>query len=82
MSKYGAKHNLPGYDAFKTGLCYRDVWEMLRDDSEDRTKWRYKRRGVVLWHWHKLKIEMYERAVDNGLLIVDNKRLDKGERNA
>jgi hypothetical protein len=71
MSKYGAKHNMPGYDAFSTGLCYKDVWEMLRDDSEDRTKWRYKSRGVVLGKWHELKLQLYEQAVDCGYM---NKR--------
>ena len=71
MSNYGAKHNLPGYDAFRTGLTYKDVWEMLRNDSDDRATWRYKSRGVILGMWHELKLQLYEQAVDCGYL--DNK---------
>jgi hypothetical protein len=68
MSKYGAKHNLKGYDAFRTGLTYKDVWNMLRDDSDDRANWRYKSRGVILGMWHELKLQLYEQAVDCGYL--------------
>ena len=67
-SKYGATHGLPGYDRFRTGLTYADVKRMLWDESQDRADWRYKRRGTVLGHWHQLKKEMYDRAVDRGLL--------------
>ena len=68
MSNYGAKHNLPGYDAFRTGLTYKDVWEMLRNDSDDRAKWKHKSRGVILGMWHELKLQLYEQAVDCGYL--------------
>ena len=60
-SSYGARHGLPGYDKFRTGLTYRDVWEMMRDDSEDRSTWRYKSRGVVLGMWHEIKMQLYAR---------------------
>jgi hypothetical protein len=65
-SKYGAKHSLPGYDAFRTGLTYRDVWEMMRNDDDDSSTWRYKSRGVVLGMWHELKLQLYEQAIDSG----------------
>jgi hypothetical protein len=63
-SRYGEKHGLPGYDKFRTGLTYRAVWEMFRDDDDDRAKWRYKRRGTILGHWHELKLQMYHQAQD------------------
>ena len=63
-SQWGKKNDLPGYDKFKTGLTYRDVWEMMRDDSEDSASWRYKRRHTVLGAWHELKLQLYYRAMD------------------
>lgn len=65
-SKYGATHDLPGYDRFRTGLTYDAVKKMLWDESEDRADWKYKRRGTVLGHWHQLKMEMYEQSVAMG----------------
>lgn len=41
------------YDAFRTGLTYRDVYRMLWDR-------RFKRRNTVLGFWHQIKVEMYE----------------------
>ncbi|HEY5955775.1 MAG TPA: hypothetical protein VIV60_04445 [Polyangiaceae bacterium] len=64
MSKWGAKNGLPGYDEFRTGLTYRDVWEMFRDDNDDRGTWRYKRRGTVLGHWHEIKLQLYNQMLD------------------
>lgn len=66
MSQYGAKHGLPGYDRFRTGLTYQDVFDLLKDNEENSSKWRYKRRRTVLGFWHQLKKEMYERAIDSG----------------
>ena len=63
-SQWGANHGLPGYDKFRTGLTYRDVWEMMRDDSRDAGRWRYKTRGVVLGMWHELKLQLFYRAMD------------------
>jgi hypothetical protein len=37
---------------------------MFRDDNEDRSKWKYKTRGVVLGHWHELKLQMYHQMLD------------------
>ena len=65
-SRYGVKHGMPGYDEFRTGLTYRDVWEMFRDDSEDSSKWKYKRRRTVLGAWHEIKLQLYHQAVDEG----------------
>jgi hypothetical protein len=61
-SRYGKKRNLPGYDEFRTGLTYRDIWAMLADESDDPADWKRKSRGVILWHWHKIKMDLYERA--------------------
>lgn len=66
MSKFGATHGLPGYDKFRTGLSYQQVFDMLKDNEEDPRRWRHKRRATVLGLWHQLKMEMYERAVAHG----------------
>jgi hypothetical protein len=58
-SKYGAKHGLPGYDSFRTGLTYQDIWEMMRSESDDPADWKYKSRGVILGMWHELKMQLY-----------------------
>jgi hypothetical protein len=62
-STWGSRNNMPGYDKFRTGLSYRDVWEMMRDDSPDTKHWRYKRRGTVLGAWHELKLQLYHQAM-------------------
>ena len=48
------------YDAFRTGLTYRDVRRMLWSPSTDPTTWRYKRRHTVLGVWRSLKLAMYD----------------------
>ena len=63
-SKWGKKNGLPGYDRFRTGLTYRDVWEMFRDDNDDRTEWKHKRRHTILGHWHEIKLQLYHQAMD------------------
>lgn len=50
------------YAQFRTGLTYRDVYEMLWSPDEDRATWRHKSRGVVLGKWHQIKREMYDAA--------------------
>ena len=67
-SKWGKRNDLPGFDKFRTGLTYREVYEMLRTS----TKHKQKRRGSVLGFWHEMKLMLYYRAVDMGLL-------DRGE---
>lgn len=63
-SSYGRRHDLPGYDQFRTGLTYSEVREMLRCDSDDRSQWRYKTRGVVLGMWHEIKLQLYMQLMD------------------
>jgi hypothetical protein len=63
-STYGARHGLPGYDTFKTGLDFATVQKMLWVESEDSADWKQKSRGCVLFLWHKLKLEMYEQMID------------------
>ena len=67
-SKWGARHGLPGYDKFRTGLTYSQVFEMLKDNHEDPKLWKYKRRRGVLGSWHQMKLELYHRAVEAGLI--------------
>lgn len=70
-SAYGRKRALPGYDKFRTGLTFADVQKMLWVASEDPKDWKHKSRGVVLWHWHMLKMQMYEMAVGRGYARED-----------
>ena len=48
------------YGDFRTGLTYRDVYEMLWSGSEDPEDWTYKRRHTILGKWHQLKQELWE----------------------
>lgn len=66
-SSWGSRHGLRGYDKFRTGLSYCDVWEMLRDDSDDPRDWRRKSRGVILGMWHELKLQLFHKAPDAGM---------------
>lgn len=63
-SRFGARRGLRGYDKFRTGLTYQQVFDMLKDNSDDSSKWRYKKRGTVLGLWHQLKMEMWARYQD------------------
>jgi hypothetical protein len=47
------------YEQFRTGLTYRDVYQLLWSWSDDRRTWRHKRRRTVLGYWRQLKREMY-----------------------
>jgi hypothetical protein len=49
------------YSEFRTGLTYWDVWRMLWVDNPDPATWRQKSPGVVLWHWHQIKLQLWER---------------------
>ena len=53
------------YRQFRTGLTYRDVYEMLCVNSDDPKNWRYKRRGTVLGFWHQIKLQLWERYQDD-----------------
>lgn len=63
-SNWGRRNNLPGYDQFRTGLTYRDAYNMLATSK----KHRYRRKGSVLGFMHELKRQLYEQAVDLGYL--------------
>jgi len=61
VSRYcGNAARCPGcgitYGDFRTGLTYREVWQMLWH----RTEYRYKRRGTVLGLWHSIKKSEWE----------------------
>lgn len=47
------------YEAFRTGLTYRDVYWMLWSADPDPSTWRHKGRGSVLGKWRQMKREMY-----------------------
>ena len=65
-SSWGKRKGLPGYDKFRTGLTYDQVFAMMMDGSDDSKDWRYKRRRTVLGFWHELKLQLYEQARDRG----------------
>ena len=65
-SSWGARHGLPGFDRFRTGLTFSDVQKMLYVESDDPKHWRCKRRGTVLGLWHDLKLALYEEATRRG----------------
>lgn len=58
-STWGARNGLPGYDEFRTGLTFAAVKRLMFDNHEDRSRWKYKRRGTVLGLWHDLKLQLY-----------------------
>jgi hypothetical protein len=47
------------YRQFRTGLDFATVRAMLWVASDDRSTWKHKSRGVVLWHWRQLKQAMW-----------------------
>jgi hypothetical protein len=66
MSRYsGNGDRCPGcgmrYGDFRTGLTFQDVHDFLKDNEDDPSEWRYKRRGTVLGHWHQIKKEWWEK---------------------
>lgn len=65
-SSWGARHGMPGYDSFRTGLTFATVKRLMFDNREDRSTWKYKRRGTVLGAWHDLKLQMWHQAIDAG----------------
>jgi hypothetical protein len=64
VSTWGSRNGLDGYDTFRTGLTFREVKRMMFDNHEDRSRWKYKRRGTVLGLWHELKLQLYHQALD------------------
>ena len=51
------------YDAFKSGITYYEVWQILRQEKE-AGKWAHVTRHTVLGKWHELKLSMYEALLD------------------
>lgn len=49
------------YASFRTGLSYRDVYQMLWVHSDDSRDWKYKRRGTVLGLWRSIKLGLWDR---------------------
>lgn len=47
------------YKAFRTGLTYRDVYQMPWSSSGDSKDWRYKRRHTVLGLWRSIKLSLW-----------------------
>ncbi len=55
------------YQRFRTGLTYRDVFQMLKHDNDpDPTTWTYKRRRRVLREWCGIKKSMWQYHCDLG----------------
>jgi hypothetical protein len=69
-SNWGARHGLPGYDKFRTGVTWADARQMLRHSEKHREKHHapHDRRNTVLGFLHEIKLQLYYRAVDQGLL--------------
>jgi len=63
-SRWGSRKDLPGYDEFRTGLTYYDVYTMMAAGERHS----HRRRRSVLGFWHEIKLQLYEQAVDCGLL--------------
>ena len=60
MSSYRGNHDqCPScgltYGEFRTGMSYREVFELLMDNSDDPAEWHNKTRHTVLGKWHELK---------------------------
>lgn len=47
------------YEAFRTGLTFGQVRQMLWVQSSDPKDWRHKRRNTVLGLWRQIKLEMW-----------------------
>lgn len=52
------------YRQFRTGLTYKDVFDMLWSGSADPKDWQYKRRGTVLGKWREIKLSLWGRHLD------------------
>lgn len=81
-SNWGERHDLPGFDKFRTGLAFEDVRQMLRLSEKHRDKHNslHDRRHTVLGYWHELKLELYDQAVARGYLEVEKKKRRKRRR--
>jgi len=75
---------MPGYDKFRTGLTYQDARVMLRQSEKhmDRHDRPHDRRHTVLGFLHEIKLQLYHRAVDEGLLDGEDEDEDEEQREA
>ena len=53
------------YNDFKTGFTFTDIANFLWVHDEDSTKWGNRTRHTVLGHWRQIKLEMWDKHVDN-----------------
>jgi len=51
------------YSAFRTGLTYKEVYDMFWSTSDDPNEWKYKRRSTVLGKWRQVKRELWDRHI-------------------
>lgn len=52
------------YGKFRTGHTYQEVYDLMKDNSDDPADWKYKRRNTVLGYWFQLKQELWEHHLD------------------
>jgi hypothetical protein len=64
------------YEAFRTGLTFREVRAMLWSPSDDPRQWRQKRRSSVLGKWREIKLELYDQYVGRLDLVADVQKSD------
>lgn len=69
MSRFhGNDWECPGcglkYKDLRTGFTYNSVHKLLWDNSDDSSRWKYKRPGTVLGLWHQMKKELWESHID------------------
>lgn len=50
------------FDAFRTGLTFADVKQLMYVGEADPTLWRNKSRRAVLGHWHEIKRDLWDQA--------------------
>ena len=60
MGRRSAQPRL-SYEAFRTGLTFREVRRMLWVHSDDPRDWKYKRRKTVLGLWRSIKLGLWDR---------------------
>lgn len=51
------------YDAFRTGLTFVEIWEMLKIEQREGKR-RHITRHTILGKWHEIKKRMYKEAIE------------------
>lgn len=67
------------YKKLRTGLQYDDVYELLKDHSEDKNDWTYKRRHTVLGKWFEIKQSMWDEHCNEGGCLMDPRNIAADE---